>query len=904
MDVEGFLRNPTVEALGKATKSDLIKLAQELDLTAVKSTMKKQELRRVIQQHYVGKQVFVAEDLENIPERRLVSGTEQAELEKVRLDHELKVKQLEIEAEREERAREAEREERTKEKEAARAERERTLEREHAFKLKELEIARDRELRLKEIEVEERQKSQELELGKRRAQEEEREEGFDISRALRLVPPFEETDVDSYFLLFEKVARNQKWPRGQWVALLQSVLRGKAQRVYAALSPERDGNYDQVKEAILRGYELVPEAYRQRFRDLRRGWDQTYTELAHEKGMLLDRWCTAEKVTEDFGRFRELVLIEEFKGCVPEEIRMYLNERKNQSISEMARVADEYVLTHKTRFPSPKSYPRDRRNGRESPPAEAEIPPGASRRSEDNRQETWRSPGLTCFNCGKVGHIAVNCLAPRREPERERAATSIGCAVVIRKWTSGPQVDGVPEGRETFTSKGTVSLREGDPPIPVRIWRDTGAELSLISRNVLKFGPRVGEVALRGIGNQTEVVPLHRVLLDCELVSGPVELGVLPELPGEGVDLLLGNDLAGGKVGTAPIVEAPPMEPPSYPTCADARSLSRAAAGTARSLKLAQPFLPTLRHEGSKGGKTEGGKEIATPLMKRKVLEVGNKNEKRIKLLQCPKLDVVDLSGLAGLLEGVENSNGVPDNEMRAVVDEKGTLNLKKSARLADGVESTPEVSCPESNWEDQGNLEFEKGTGIESLEEANALFESVHDGDARGPEPSHRAQKSLRYLTQLDKTVVLLEQIDLVRKKKLKSRWMPAHRVQADLECKGAPHAIVIQESAARKPRFKCGQGERFAPKHISLYGLGRRANYLRGCGVKRIALVGRKGGRVPCQIPRSPHGGTHREKAMGNRNAICKQQHRLYGFAPKPVENKDNPSGDLPVKYHDRND
>ncbi|XP_072918546.1 uncharacterized protein [Hemitrygon akajei] len=314
MDVQEFRRNPTVEALWKATKSDLVSLAQALDLTAVKPAMKKQEVRRVIQQHYVGKKVFAAEDLENIPERRLVSGTNQAELEKARLEHEFKIKQLEVEAaqkaaereaERAEREKEAERAEREKEaereaeraeREAERAEREaERAEREKERAAKERAVEREQVFKLKQLEAEEKEKQRnhELELDRRkqerRTQGGEREEGFDISRALRLVPPFEETDVDSYFLLFEKVAGNQQWPREQWVALLQSVLRGKAQRVYAALPTERDGNYDQVKEAILRGYELVPEAYRQRFRNLKRGWNQTYTELAHEKGVLLDR---------------------------------------------------------------------------------------------------------------------------------------------------------------------------------------------------------------------------------------------------------------------------------------------------------------------------------------------------------------------------------------------------------------------------------------------------------------------------------------------------------------------------------------------------------------------------------------------------------------------------------------
>lgn len=49
-------------------------------------------------------------------------------------------------------------------------------------------------------------------------------------------------------------------------------------------------------------------------------------------------------------------------------------------------------------------------------------------------------------------------------------------------------------------------------------------------------------------------VPLHRVYLESDLVTGPVTLGVCSRLPVDGVSLILGNELAGGKVFPRPIV--------------------------------------------------------------------------------------------------------------------------------------------------------------------------------------------------------------------------------------------------------------------------------------------------------------------------------------------------------------
>ena len=61
--------------------------------------------------------------------------------------------------------------------------------------------------------------------------------------------------------------------------VLQSGLVGKARAVYSALSVEDSSQYDTVKMSILKAYELVPEAYRQRFRNTKKAEKQTYVEF-------------------------------------------------------------------------------------------------------------------------------------------------------------------------------------------------------------------------------------------------------------------------------------------------------------------------------------------------------------------------------------------------------------------------------------------------------------------------------------------------------------------------------------------------------------------------------------------------------------------------------------------------
>ena len=103
---------------------------------------------------------------------------------------------------------------------------------------------------------------------------------FDVTKHIRSVPPFQEQDVEKYFLHFEKVAENLKWLKENWPLFLQGVLIGKAREIYTQLLVEQASNYDSIKELILQRYELVLEAYRQKFCTCKKECSKTYVEFS------------------------------------------------------------------------------------------------------------------------------------------------------------------------------------------------------------------------------------------------------------------------------------------------------------------------------------------------------------------------------------------------------------------------------------------------------------------------------------------------------------------------------------------------------------------------------------------------------------------------------------------------
>ena len=115
-----------------------------------------------------------------------------------------------------------------------------------------------------------------------------------------------------------------------------------------------------------------------------------------------------------------------------------------------------------------------------------------------------------------------------------------------------------------FIFDGVVSVRDsnGVTKVPVKVIRDTGANQSFVLDSVLPFSDETAtgdNVLVQGIEMGCVSVPLHYVQLESPLVSGQVRIGVRSSLPVEGASVLLGNDLAGGKVPVNPLVTLVPI---------------------------------------------------------------------------------------------------------------------------------------------------------------------------------------------------------------------------------------------------------------------------------------------------------------------------------------------------------
>ena len=125
--------------------------------------------------------------------------------------------------------------------------------------------------------------------------------------------------------------------------LLQSAVIGKAHENYTQLSLEQNSDYDKVTEVVLKAYESVPEAYRQKVRNCRKENDQTHVEFARtkkkkkKKRTVICQMVLFKEKSSGYSKLRQLMLVEEFKRCINSDVKSFLDEKEVETLEKTAR---------------------------------------------------------------------------------------------------------------------------------------------------------------------------------------------------------------------------------------------------------------------------------------------------------------------------------------------------------------------------------------------------------------------------------------------------------------------------------------------------------------------------------------------------------------------------------------
>ena len=340
-----------------------------------------------------------------------------------------------------------------------------------------------------------------------------------------------EDDIEHFLSTFERIATQQGWPGEVWATQLAGLLTGKALAAYAGLSGEKAASYDEVKAAVLHRFDVNEETYRRRFRSDRKKPEESYQNWGSRLNDHFTQWTKDQPMAVE-----ELMVLDQFLHGVPEDLRVWLKERRPGSLQQAMKLADDYALARGGSRPT-----QQRPSGKGTPPVtqsmgkpEENVPqvapsrlptPGGLERSRTNARGERR-----CFQCGTYGHIAVNC------PSRGESSTTTGTTKGL--YATAGRCDEVAwnAGSRKYLRRGTL---EGQP---ARILVDTGCDRTMISagRVLSSKVDHSSVVPILCVHGDTMQYPTAWVELQVGQWRERCHVVVAPNLP---VDVLLGTDV-------------------------------------------------------------------------------------------------------------------------------------------------------------------------------------------------------------------------------------------------------------------------------------------------------------------------------------------------------------------------
>ena len=235
MDLDKFYASPSESLFDKFTKEQLRKVAEHYQLTDLPRDLKKEVLKNRVRSVLVERSI-----MEVIPSGTNPNGSDEvfiSDKNAVSFEQQMQLLKLQMEQKRFEAAEREHQREKDREMELKRLE--------SVLEQKRLDI----ELEMEKMKRQERHEERESELqreklrlvaeGKMRDTVNEDSGsgiGGNISSMIKFLPKFNDRDPEIFFSLFEGIAEERNWSDLERTLLLQTVLSGRAQDAYVALS--------------------------------------------------------------------------------------------------------------------------------------------------------------------------------------------------------------------------------------------------------------------------------------------------------------------------------------------------------------------------------------------------------------------------------------------------------------------------------------------------------------------------------------------------------------------------------------------------------------------------------------------------------------------------------------------
>ena len=254
------------------------------------------------------------------------------------------------------------------------------------------------------------------------------------------LPYFEETKdkMDSYLSRFEKYAVANKWNRSIWAAYLSALLKGRALEVYDRLSVADANDYEKLKDALLKNFDMTERRFRKKFRNDRPERSETFIQFGSRLRSYLDKWINMAKIENTFEAMCDFMARDQFLESCSRELYVHLKPKTFKNLDEMAKEADLFAEARGGVHTCTNKGQHDNRGA-------------AQNHSKPDVNKGGGKQEIKCGICGK-GHLTIKCY---KNPNRMQAnSAEVGNEAKGGDSDAKNEMQGAQARSDSFKNKG------------------------------------------------------------------------------------------------------------------------------------------------------------------------------------------------------------------------------------------------------------------------------------------------------------------------------------------------------------------------------------------------------------------------------------------------------------------
>ena len=376
------------------------------------------------------------------------------------------------------------------------------------------------------------------------------------------IPPFDESrdDIDSYLRRFERYAHSQNWDISTWATSLSALLKGHALDVYALLPSDKALDYNVLKDALLKRYDMTEDGYKRKFRSCRPEQGETFSQFTVRLSGYLLRWLEMSLTPNTFEGLFDLVMRDQLLHICNRDLTLFLKERTPKSVDNMAELADQFREARRVVASSLTNKYVAQKDTSVTPVSKASSSKTIGDVKPGERKGFIPKSERRCYKCQQLGHIASECSPQLRAfkgkvhaildeddncIDADNSDQTSTCGAFIIPTESITVADASIDSSMVMTSS-CQSMKNGLPVSagfvedkPVSVLRDSGCTGIVVRRSLVPDENMTGESHICKLADNSEIsVPKAIVTIDTPYLSGKFTAWCMNSPV---YDLILGN---------------------------------------------------------------------------------------------------------------------------------------------------------------------------------------------------------------------------------------------------------------------------------------------------------------------------------------------------------------------------